>query len=199
VVTSGRTVQERLAADGIAADWVPKGFEPARFPTRSGRRTGIATYGSAYACRQVAERALRDEAIPLTRLDTTSYVQLGARLNQFLGCLTISSELEESSSRGAASGSSFPCSRFAKFGAPGVGESWARGADGGARGRLRLARCCRGRGLRLVAGRGADLGRGPGGCRSGTPAAAPEALLLPRDDDAERRAPRAPLPNLVRA
>ncbi len=94
VVTSGRTVQERLAADGIAADWVPKGFEPARFPTRSGRRTGIATYGSAYACRQVAERALRDEAIPLTRLDTTSYVQLGARLNQFLGCLAISSELE---------------------------------------------------------------------------------------------------------
>jgi len=94
VVTSGRTVQERLAADGIAADWVPKGFEPARFPTRSGRRTGIATYGSAYACRQVAERALRDAAIPLTRLDTTSYLQLGARLNQFLGCLAISSELE---------------------------------------------------------------------------------------------------------
>jgi hypothetical protein len=94
VVTSGRTVQERLAADGIAADWVPKGFEPARFPTRSGRRSGIATYGSAYACRQVAERALRDAAIPLTRLDTTSYLQLGARLNQFLGCLAISSELE---------------------------------------------------------------------------------------------------------
>lgn len=94
VVTSGRTVQERLAGDGIPADWVPKGFEPARFPTRSGRRTGIATYGSAYACRRVAERALRDAGIPLTRIDTTSYLQLGARLNQFLGCLAISSELE---------------------------------------------------------------------------------------------------------
>lgn len=94
VVTSGRAVQERLAGDGIAADWVPKGFEPARFPTRSGRRSGIATYGSAYACRQVAERALRDAGIPLTRLDTTSYLQLGARLNQFLGCLAISSDLE---------------------------------------------------------------------------------------------------------
>ncbi len=94
VVTSGRSVQERLAGDGIPADWVPKGFEPARFPTRSGRRSGIATYGSAYACRQVAERALRDAGIPLTRLDTTSYLQLGARLNQFLGCLAISSELE---------------------------------------------------------------------------------------------------------
>lgn len=94
VVTSGRTIQERLAGDGIPADWVPKGFEPARFPTRSGRRSGIATYGSAYACRQVAERALRDARIPLTRIDTTSYLQLGARLNQFLGCLAISSELE---------------------------------------------------------------------------------------------------------
>lgn len=94
IVTSGRTVQERLAGDGIAADWVPKGFEPARFPTRSGRRSGIATYGSAYTCRQVAERALRDARIPLTRIDTTSYLQLGARLNQFLGCLAISAELD---------------------------------------------------------------------------------------------------------
>lgn len=94
VVTSGRTVQERLAGDGIPADWVPKGFEPARFPTRSGRRSGITTYGSAYPCRQVAERALRDAHIPLTRIDTTSYLQLGGRLNQFLGCLAISSDLE---------------------------------------------------------------------------------------------------------
>lgn len=94
VVTSGRKVQALLAGDGIAADWVPKGFDPARFPTRSGRRSGIATYGSAYACRQVAERALRDARIPLTRLDTTSYLRLGARLNQFMGCLAISSELE---------------------------------------------------------------------------------------------------------
>ena len=94
MVTSGRAIQARLAGDGIAADWVPKGFEPARFPTRDGRRSGIATYGSAYTCRQVAERALHDAHIPLTRIDTTSYVQLGGRLNQFLGCLAISSELD---------------------------------------------------------------------------------------------------------
>ncbi|MFP5356270.1 MAG: glycosyltransferase [Gemmatimonadota bacterium] len=94
VVTSGHTVQERLAGDGIPADWVPKGVEPARFPTRFGRRSGIASYGSAYTCRQVAERALRDAGIPLTRLPTTPYLQLGARLNRFLGCLAISSDLE---------------------------------------------------------------------------------------------------------
>lgn len=94
IVTSGRAIRDRLEDEGIAAEWVPKGFEPARFPTRSGRRSGVATYGSAYACRQVAERALRDAHIPLSRLDTTSYLQLGARLNQFLGCLAISSELD---------------------------------------------------------------------------------------------------------
>lgn len=94
MLTSGRAIAGRLADDGIAADWVPKGFEPARFPTRSGRRSGIATYGSAYTCRQVAERALHDARIPLTRLDTTAYLRLGARLNQFLGCLAISSDVE---------------------------------------------------------------------------------------------------------
>ncbi|MCC6930534.1 MAG: glycosyltransferase family 1 protein [Gemmatimonadaceae bacterium] len=94
MVTSGLTIRSRLAGDGIAADWVPKGFEPARFPLHTGRRSGIATYGSAYACRQVAERALRDARIPLKRLDTTPYLQLGAKLNRFLGCLAISSDLE---------------------------------------------------------------------------------------------------------
>jgi len=94
IVTSGGAIRDRLEGEGIAADWIPKGFEPTRFPTRSGRRSGIATYGSAYACRQVAERALHDAHIPLTRVDTTSYLQLGGRLNQFLGCLAISSELD---------------------------------------------------------------------------------------------------------
>ncbi|HEX4933575.1 MAG TPA: hypothetical protein VFV33_10385, partial [Gemmatimonadaceae bacterium] len=71
IVTSGRVVQGRLEDDGVPADWVPKGVEPARFPTRSGRRSGIATYGSAYACRRIAERAVRDARLPLTRLPTT--------------------------------------------------------------------------------------------------------------------------------
>jgi len=94
IVTSGRVVQGRLEEDGVPADWVPKGVEPARFATRSGRRSGIATYGSAYACRQVAERAVRDAGLPLKRLPTTPYLQLGARLNRFLGCMAISSDLE---------------------------------------------------------------------------------------------------------
>lgn len=93
IVTSGRVVQNRLEEDGIPADWVPKGFEPARFTDAPGRRRGIATYGSAYPCRQIAERAVRDARLPLTRLPTTSYLELGARLNRYLGCMAISSDI----------------------------------------------------------------------------------------------------------
>lgn len=94
IVTSGRIVQGRLEDDGIAADWVPKGFEPARFANKSTRRAGIATYGSAYACRQIVERAVRDAGLPLTRLPTTRYPKLGALLNRFLGCMAISSDID---------------------------------------------------------------------------------------------------------
>lgn len=94
IVTSGNVVARRLEEDGIPADWVPKGFEPARFTDAPGRRRGIATYGSAYACRQVAERALTDARLPLTRLHTTPYAQLGAALSRFLGCMAVSSDLE---------------------------------------------------------------------------------------------------------
>ena len=93
-VTSGRVVRGRLEEDGISADWVPKGFEPARFADKRGQRQGIATYGSAYACRQIAERAVRDAGLPLTRLPTTPYLKLGALLNQFLGCMAISSDID---------------------------------------------------------------------------------------------------------
>jgi hypothetical protein len=94
IVTSGRVVQGRLEDDGIPADWVAKGFEPRRFADGAGRREGIATYGSAYACRQVAERAVREARLPLTRLPTTSYLKLGEVLNQFLGCMAISSDID---------------------------------------------------------------------------------------------------------
>jgi hypothetical protein len=94
IVTSGGVVRERLEADGIPADWVPKGFEPARFVDEGRRRKGVVTFGSAYTCRQVAERAITDARLPLTRLDTTPYLRLGAKLNRFLGCLAVSSDLE---------------------------------------------------------------------------------------------------------
>ena len=94
IVTSGRAVRDRLAEDGVATDWVPKGFEASLFSPKNGARKGIATYGSAYACRQVAERAVRDARLPLTRLPPTPYPRLGATLNRFLACMAISSDIE---------------------------------------------------------------------------------------------------------
>jgi hypothetical protein len=94
IVTSGGVVRERLEAEGIPADWLPKGFEPARFVDEGRRRKGIATFGSAYTCRQLAERAMTEAGLPLTRLPTTPYPALGAKLNRFLGCLAISSDIE---------------------------------------------------------------------------------------------------------
>ncbi len=94
MVTSGRAVGERLAADGIPAAWVAKGFEPRRFADLDGARAGIVTYGSAYRCRVLAERALAEAGLPLTRLPTTPYPALGAALAGHLACLAISSDLE---------------------------------------------------------------------------------------------------------
>ena len=94
VVTSGHAVQIRLQNDGVPADWVPKGFEPSRFVDRHGWRRGIATYGSAYACRQIAERCVCQSGLRLKRLPTTSYPKLGPLLNRFLGCMAISSDID---------------------------------------------------------------------------------------------------------
>jgi hypothetical protein len=94
IVTSGRVVQGRLEDDGIPADWVPKGFEPSRFAEAPRRRKGLATYGSAYACREIAERAVREAGLPLTRLPTTPYLKLGALLNRFSGCMALSCDID---------------------------------------------------------------------------------------------------------
>jgi hypothetical protein len=93
MVTSGRAVQALLAADRIAADWVAKGFDPGRFADLDGPRSGITSYGSAYLCRVVAERAIVDAGLPLQRLGTTPYPELGAALARFLACMAVSSDL----------------------------------------------------------------------------------------------------------
>lgn len=94
VVTSGRAVQARLENDGIAADWVAKGVEPSRFVDSEHARAGIVTYGSAYACRVVAEHAVRDAGLPLTRVDMTPYPELGGVLARYLACMAVSSDLD---------------------------------------------------------------------------------------------------------
>ncbi|MGH6951456.1 MAG: glycosyltransferase, partial [Vitreimonas sp.] len=93
MITSGRAVQQRLAGDGIAADWVAKGFEPGRFTDCEGPREGVVSYGSAYACRVAAERTLAEAGLPLSRIAMTPYVELGNVLSRFLACMAVSSDL----------------------------------------------------------------------------------------------------------
>jgi hypothetical protein len=93
IVTSGLAVHARLQSEGIEADWVAKAFEPTRFLNAAAPREGVVTYGSAYLCRQLAERAVTDAGLPLTRVSMTSYLQIGALLGRFLGCMAISSDI----------------------------------------------------------------------------------------------------------
>lgn len=94
VVTSGAQVCDRLRDEGIDAYWVPKGFEQTRFKDIGAVRDGVVTFGSAYLCRQIAERAVVDARLPLTRLPMIPYFELGAHLNSFLGCMAISADIE---------------------------------------------------------------------------------------------------------
>lgn len=94
MVTSGNRVRELLTADGIPADWLPKAFEPRRFVDREGERSGVVAYGSHYRCRAIAERALAEAGLAVTRLPMTPYLELGAALGRHLACLAISSDLE---------------------------------------------------------------------------------------------------------
>lgn len=93
LLTSGRAVRDRLAAEGIAADWLPKGFEATRFSNAAGARSGVITYGSAYRSRVIAERALASARIKVKRISLTPYETLGAVLNRYLAALAISAEL----------------------------------------------------------------------------------------------------------
>lgn len=93
MITSGRGVQQRLADDGIPADWLPKAFAPDRFCDDDGPRAGLVSYGSAYRCRLIAERAIVEAGLSLDRIPMTPYTDLGRVLNRYLACMAVSSDL----------------------------------------------------------------------------------------------------------
>jgi len=93
MITSGGEVQRRLADDGIPADWLPKAFEPLRFQDKDGPRAGLVSYGSAYRCRLIAERAIVEAGMTLDRIPMTPYLELGGVLNRYLACMAVSSDL----------------------------------------------------------------------------------------------------------
>lgn len=93
IITSGRAVEQRLLEDGVAARWIAKAFEPSRFADLEGPRAGIVSYGSAYRCRVIAERAMTEAGLPLRRIATTPYPELGPVLSRYLACMAVSSDL----------------------------------------------------------------------------------------------------------
>lgn len=94
LLTSSGAVRDRLEADGVPAAWLPKGFEASRFTDRPGSRAGLTSYGSAYACRKIAERALREGGVPVERIDTVPYPDLPGELARYLACMAVSSDLD---------------------------------------------------------------------------------------------------------
>lgn len=93
MITSGGEVQRRLAEDRIPADWIPKAFEPRRFRDEGGERAGLVSYGSAYRCRLIAERAIIEAGMSVDRIPMTPYLDLGSTLNRYLACMAVSSDL----------------------------------------------------------------------------------------------------------
>ncbi len=69
------------------------GGRAAYSPASKGERAGIVTCGSAYRCCRIAERAIVEAGLPLTRLPMTPYPELGAALTRHLARLAISSDL----------------------------------------------------------------------------------------------------------
>lgn len=93
MITSGLAVQRKLMDDNIRAIWLPKAYEHTRFCDAAGERAEIASYGSGYLCRLIAERALLESGMPLRRIPMTPYPELGVTLQRFLACMAVSSDL----------------------------------------------------------------------------------------------------------
>jgi len=82
-VASGADVAERLREQGVAAAWVPKGYDERYFYDEGQARAGVCTYGTAYPSRQAMARHLRRRGLQPAQL--VAYLGLGHELNMYLG------------------------------------------------------------------------------------------------------------------
>jgi len=82
-VASGEDVAERLREQGVAAAWVPKGYDERYFYDEGQARAGVCTYGTAYPSRQAMARHLRRRGLQPAQL--VAYLGLGHELNMYLG------------------------------------------------------------------------------------------------------------------
>jgi hypothetical protein len=86
LVASGADVAERLREQGVAAAWVPKGYDDRVFYDERQARAGVCTYGTAYPSRQAMTRHLKRRGLRTAQLQVP-YLELGHELNKYLGCI----------------------------------------------------------------------------------------------------------------
>jgi glycosyl transferase family 1 len=91
MIASGREVAERLAADGIPAVWVPKGYDERSFYDTGGARRGICHFGKRYAARAAMLRHLRRAGVSVSHVAAPPD-RLNAALNRFESCLVCNME-----------------------------------------------------------------------------------------------------------
>jgi hypothetical protein len=91
MIVSGREVAERLAADGISAVWVPKGYDERTFYDTGGARRGICHFGKRYAARAAMLRQLRRAGVRVSHVAVPSD-RLNAVLNRYESCLVCNME-----------------------------------------------------------------------------------------------------------
>jgi hypothetical protein len=86
LVASGADVAKRLREQGVAAAWVPKGYDDRVFYDEGRARAGVSTYGTSYPSRQAMARHLKRRGIRTAQLQVP-YLELGHELNRYFGCI----------------------------------------------------------------------------------------------------------------
>lgn len=90
MLVSGREVAERLGADDIPAEWVPKGYDERTFHDQGRPRTGVCHFGSLYAARAAMLRQAR-RSIDIRHV-RVPFDRLNGELNAYAACVVCNME-----------------------------------------------------------------------------------------------------------
>jgi len=86
LVTTGKSVADRLRADGINSYWIPKGFDGKRFSNDSKKRNGLCFYGRPYKDREAMLDAIEFEGWKVKKIQC-GFKKLSSELNKYYGCV----------------------------------------------------------------------------------------------------------------
>lgn len=92
LVCTGRRTRGHLRAQGVDAEWIPKGADHETFRDLGLNREGLCTFGAPYPARHVVLGHLRRTGVVVEGL-SASPVDLNVALNRHLGCVICNAEL----------------------------------------------------------------------------------------------------------